>query len=179
MYKRQSSYGLAWLDVSTADFGTAVHYDAKALRDAIVRIKPREVVLVSDAFDRSHPVYEATDRVKAALACIPAPETSQIKTELIDATKAHMYEAENNAIQVLTSYLQTRLLDHMSDMSVNQSPLRASTDCTMRLDASTLSALEIRETQDQSTRGSLSSIVRRTVTQGGACLLYTSPSPRD
>ena len=174
-----SSYGLAWLDVSTADFGTAVHYDAKALRDAIVRIKPREVVLVSDAFDRSHPVYEATDRVKAALACIPAPETSQIKTELIDATKAHMYEAENNAIQVLTSYLQTRLLDHMSDMSVNQSPLRASTDCTMRLDASTLSALEIRETQDQSTRGSLSSIVRRTVTQGGArlCVQWlTNPS---
>ena len=90
-----------------------------------------------------------------------------------------MYEAENNAIQVLTSYLQTSLLDHMSDMSVNQSPLRASTDCTMRLDASTLSALEIRETQDQSTRGSLSSIVRRTVTQGGArlCVQWlTNPS---
>ena len=174
-----SSYGIAWLDVSTADFGTAVQYDAKALRDAIVRIKPREVVLVSDAFDRSHPVYEATDRVKAALACIPAPEASQIKTEFIDASQAYMHQAENNAIQVLTSYLQTRLLDHMSDMSVNQSPLRASTDCTMRLDASTLSALEIRETQDQSTRGSLSSIVRRTVTQGGArlCVQWlTNPS---
>ena len=49
----------------------------------------------------------------------------------------------------------------------------------MRLDASTLSALEIRETQDQSTRGSLSSIVRRTVTQGGArlCVQWlTNPS---
>lgn len=176
---RENSYGIAWLDVSTADFGTAVHHDAKALRDAIVRIAPREVVLVCDAFDRSHPVYEATDRVQAVVARLPTPETSQIKTDLLGASQTCMSEAERNAIQVLTSYLQTRLLDHMSDMSVYQSPLRASTDRTMRLDASTLSALEIRETQDHSARGSLSSIVRRTVTKGGArlCIQWlTNPS---
>lgn len=175
----ENCYGIAWLDVSTADFGTAVQHDAKALRDAIVRIAPREVVLVSDAIDCTHPVYEAIDRVQAAVACIPTPEASQIKADLLGAAQAHMSEAEHNAIQVLTSYLQTRLLDHMSDMSVYQSPLRASTDRTMRLDASTLSALEIRETQDHSARGSLSSIVRRTVTKGGARLCsqwLTNPS---
>ena len=173
------SYGLAWLDVSTADFGTVVHNDEKTLRDEIVRLAPREVVLIADAFDASHPVFEATNRVQAPVAFVPTLTHAQ--ENMLGVSQANLRDAERKAIEILTSYLQTRLLEHMPGMSVCEEggSARASGDYVMHLDAATLNALEIRETQDHSARGSLVSIVRRTVTQGGArlCVQWlTQPS---
>jgi len=65
-------YGIAWLDVSTADFQTAVCADDKALRDQIVRIAPREVVLGGSAWERTHIVWEAITRSQATAASAPA-----------------------------------------------------------------------------------------------------------
>lgn len=174
--RASGTLGVAWLDVSTADFGTAAHTDAKALRDEIVRIAPREVVLIAGTFDQAHAVYEGIDRVHAAVTCIPRPEDAASPPDSLGISQTPMSESERDAVQLLTSYLRTRLLEHMPGMTVYQS---TRPDRSMHLDAATLSALEIRETQSQSARGSLSSIVRRTVTQGGArlCVQWlTQPS---
>lgn len=165
-------YGIAWLDVSTADFQTAVCADDKALRDQIVRIAPREVVLGGSAWERTHIVWEAITRSNATAATVPsAPSEDAALGIHTDVTAL-----ERDAIAHLTAYLRMRLLEHMPGLHVDTSTVPPP---AMHLDAATLTALEIRETHDGSARGSLVSMLRRTVTQGGTRLLtqwLTQPS---
>ncbi|WFD29241.1 hypothetical protein MSPP1_000248 [Malassezia sp. CBS 17886] len=177
------TYGLAWLDVSTADFQTALCEDDRALRDTIVRIEPREVVLVNTQFsqdtdaDAAHPIWEALSLVPTTVSSVEAPDDAprvHVPGPHSDALRGAARSAERAANVILTSYLQTRLLDHMAGMQLDtagaDAPARA-TD-TMQLDAHTLAALEIRESAlgGGSVRGSLASILRRTVTHGGTRL---------
>ena len=168
------TFGLAWLDVSTADFQTTESSDPKTVRDEITRIAPREVVLVHDnIYPPDHPIAEAISRTQALISHTPMPEQT---SESLGIEKTSVSAAEHSAIRLLTGYLSTRLLEHMPDMHVD-TPQHSET--TMHMDAATLTALEIRETNERSTRGSLIKILRRTVTQGGARLLVhwlTSPS---
>ncbi|WFD17944.1 hypothetical protein MCAP1_000155 [Malassezia caprae] len=170
----EGQFGLAWLDVSTADFQTTICTDPKSVRDEIARIAPREVVLVHDhIYPPDHPIAEAIRRIQAVISLTPLPE--QI-TESLGIEQNSVSAAEYSAIRLLTGYLSTRLLEHMPDMHVD-APQH--TEKTMHMDAATLAALEIRETNERSTRGSLVNILRRTVTQGGARLLVhwlTAPS---
>lgn len=175
---RADAYGLAWLDVSTSDFQTGACVDAKTLRDEIVRIHPREVVLIEGAFapdDAEAPdalLWEALDLVHASVAQIAPPSERAMRDALRDAP-APRSDAERDAISLLTLYLQTRLMEHMPGLGMDASDAaRAPPEQVLRLDAQTLGALEIRETaRDGSVRGSVVSILRRTMTQGGARLL--------
>ncbi|WFD25645.1 hypothetical protein MNAN1_000608 [Malassezia nana] len=168
------SFGLAWLDVSTADFQTTECSDSKSVRDEIARISPREVVFVQDqVYPTAHPISEAIIRVHAVVSQIPMPEEVN---KSLGIERNSVSTAEYSAIRLLTGYLSTRLLEHMPDMHVDapQHP-----EMSMHMDAATLTALEVRETNERSKRGSLVSILRRTVTQGGARLLVqwlTTPS---
>ncbi|WFD21923.1 hypothetical protein MEQU1_000582 [Malassezia equina] len=170
----EGKFGLAWLDVSTADFQTSECADAKSVRDEIARIAPREVVLVHDnIYPPEHPISEAIRRIQAVNSQISMPEEI---TNSLGVEETNVSAAEFSAINLLTGYLSTRLLEHMPDMHVD-APQH--TDKTMHMDAATLAALEIRETNERSTRGSLVNILRRTVTQGGARLFVhwlTAPS---
>lgn len=161
-----SSYGLAWLDVSTADFQTGVVNDPKSLRDEVARIAPREVVLVLGHSLEEQPVWDVIDRLGAAIARMPADDVS---TEDAIPTTHSVSSREHAAIHLLTSYLKTRLMEHMPGILVGETT-RPSSSRVMHLDAATFSALEIRETSERSARGSLASIMRRTVTQSGARL---------
>lgn len=181
--QRNDTYGLAWLDVSTADFHTAVCADEKALRDEIVRIHPREVVLIQDAFAQTtandgteggdHLVWEAIDLVHGSVATIlPPSPTSQDEARRMAPAPAST--AEQEAVTILTAYLQTRLMDHMPGLCMDTSTDSAphAHEQVMHLDAHTLGALEIRATaRDGGVRGSLISILRETMTQGGTRLL--------
>ena len=182
-----NTFGLAWLDVSTSDFHTSTCVDARALRDEIVRIQPREVVFVDNTFRRTDAgaqsddalLYEALDTADASVATISPPSEHEQHDALQYTPELHT-DAEREAIAVLTVYLQTRLMDHMHGLGIDTTEARAPTEQVMHLDAQTLGALEIREmTRDGSVRGSLVSILRRTTTQGGARLLtqwITQPS---
>ncbi|KAL4399955.1 ATP-dependent DNA damage sensor [Malassezia pachydermatis] len=173
--QESGSYGLAWLDVSTADFQTAVSEDDKSLRDEVARIAPREIVLEGAICPPDHAIWDATDRISTSVARIPTPVASTTQTYM---EHAWISEAERKTISLLTAYLQTRLMEHMPSLEVGLPHCQKATQ-VMHIDAATLNALEIRETNERSARGSLVSILRRTVTQGGARLLVqwlTSPS---
>lgn len=164
-------YGLAWLDVSTADFATAVCAEDKSLRDEVARVRPREIIFEHGAFDtpphngERHILWDTIDALAAVVSRVP----KGIRDTLLQGSPK-VTPVEQDAIAMLTAYLRTRLMEHMPDMRVDVRPAEAQ---VMRLDANTLSALEICETmRDHSARGSLTSTVRRTVTHGGARLLH-------
>ncbi|GAC98918.1 hypothetical protein PHSY_006513 [Pseudozyma hubeiensis SY62] len=195
---RRVRYGLAWLDVGTADFNTAVCEDAKSLRDEIARIGPREVVVDSGTIDAGLVDEDGgQDRVKVDIRELvtdssvyishfhpppPDPPASPLPADLSQRSDSPPTPAvsldpvETATVHTLLSYLRTRLLDQettstLTSLSLSR-PLHQHLDSIMQIDAHTLSALEIRSTgREGSTRGSLFSVLRRTVTKGGTRLL--------
>jgi DNA mismatch repair ATPase MutS len=76
---------------------------------------------------------------------------------------------ETSAIALLTKFLQENLLEHMPLLNA---PRRDDIHDHMHIDAHTIQGLEIRETgQEGSLKGSLLSVVKRTLTSGGTRLL--------
>ena len=76
---------------------------------------------------------------------------------------------ETSAINILTVYLEETMLEHMPLLT---SPLREGVQDRMHIDAHTIKGLEIRENvYDGGTKGSLLSVLKRTVTNGGTRLL--------
>ncbi|TKY87659.1 hypothetical protein EX895_003240 [Sporisorium graminicola] len=207
-------YGLAWLDVGTADFSTAVCEDFQTLRDEIARIGPKEVVIdagtiEADQVDEGCVATSSTNETKGGQIKIdvrelvadssvyishfhpPPPASSEPTPPSIEAaaqTTTHegttipatptptLDPVETATVHTLLSYLRTRLLDSDTSSTLTSltlsRPLHQRLESVMQIDAHTLSALEIRETgREGSTRGSLFSVLRRTVTKGGTRLL--------
>lgn len=76
---------------------------------------------------------------------------------------------ETSAVALLTKFLQENLLEHMPLLNA---PRRDDIHDRMQIDAHTIQGLEIRETgQEASLKGSLLSVVKRTLTSGGTRLL--------
>ena len=76
---------------------------------------------------------------------------------------------ETSAINLLTGYLEETMLEHMPLLI---SPLREDVQERMHIDAHTIKGLEIRENlYEGGTKGSLLSVLKRTVTNGGTRLL--------
>ncbi|CAD6891453.1 unnamed protein product [Tilletia laevis] len=195
----QRIYGLAWLDVSTADFNTTICTDAVSLRDEVARIAPREIILQAGSFTdetgnasdqkassnttTGHPLWEALD-AKSVMVTYTTDDMmgggALLDSSPFQLNLSGMTAAENRAVSYLTSYLQDRLLNMASSALSNSTPLRRDRSQVMHIDAHTMSALEIKESiREGGVRGSLASIVRRTLTRGGTRLLgewLTSPS---
>jgi DNA mismatch repair ATPase MutS len=216
---KEPQLGLAWIDVSTGEFFSKSTTQA-GIRDEIVRLTPREVVL-----DRSfeslpdHPLRQVLTEEQAFVSYIddPAHSTisqkasnsddsqdsskliptgpltinSEISTNSDDLTEtsisapspsskdssqsptaistASTYTpSESTAIALLTSFLSTHLMEHMPTLGL---PRRTAESAHMSIDASTLTALEIKARSYGNTEGSLLAAVRRTLTPGGARLL--------
>ncbi|SPO25250.1 related to MSH1 - DNA mismatch repair protein, mitochondrial [Ustilago trichophora] len=191
-------YGLAWLDVGTADFNTAVCEDFTTLRDEIARIGPKEVVIDAGTIRAStvdESVIDGGDekgRVKLDIRELvtdssvyishfdPPPPTPTPPSDTVvpsDLPPASTLDpVETTTVHTLLSYLRTRLLDPTTSTSLASltlaRPAHQRLDSTMQIDSHTLSALEIRSTGlEGSSRGSLFSVLRRTVTKGGTRLL--------
>ncbi|KAJ7130099.1 muts domain V-domain-containing protein [Mycena crocata] len=200
--------GLAWIDVSTGEFySKPVTYDL--LRDELVRISPREIVLDKALETQKPPQLEqvlaedvhclsyitpstedtedGNSHIKLTAAHTPSPpestEMEQKDPEVIlsatpvddvtdDAAIFPLSEftaQEMAAINLLTTYLQANLLDHMPRLSM---PAREGSATRMQIDAHTIKALEIRESiREGGVKGSLLSVVKRTSTSSGTRLL--------
>lgn len=220
------AFGVAWLDVSTADFHTTICNDEQSLRDEVARIGPSEIVLEAGTFTRSNARAESSAAVEHSMGAAPEPPAlgnpfgrpapfvldDSPLWDAVDPAKIHVSfvagaseqaldsntatTAEDIAVANLTMHLRTRLIDvdiqDVEDLTGhNLGPDRRRRDQVMTIDASTLTALEINASMRKdeqsfnplstslSTRGSLLSHVRRTVTKGGARLLaqwLTAPS---
>ncbi|ETS60690.1 hypothetical protein PaG_04592 [Moesziomyces aphidis] len=176
-------FGLAWLDVGTADFNSAVCGDFNTLRDEIARIGPREVVIDAGTI---HALEGTSSTAGDGRECIDVRElvpdpsvyishfTPTSTPDSEDAGVAGLDALERGTVQVLLGYLRTRLLDSDSslDALTHARPLHQRLDSAMQIDAHTLAALEIKEgAREGGLRGSLFSVLRRTVTRGGTRLL--------
>nr|WJN24907.1 meiotic recombination protein [Moesziomyces parantarcticus] len=195
----KGKFGLAWLDVGTADFNSAVCDDFNTLRDEIARIGPREVVIDAATV---HAVEGAPSKADDGLESIdirelvpdpsvyishfhPTPTPTPAPKPYTDSTAAEggsdavsggaaLDPLETGTVQVLLGYLRTRLLDSDSSLDALTSarPLHQRLESAMQIDAHTLAALEIKEgAREGGMRGSLFSVLRRTVTRGGTRLL--------
>lgn len=195
------SVGIAWIDISTGEFFSKVVLQY-ALRDILVRLSPREVVL-DHMFELlpHHPVrqmlleeglfisyFHPTSEESVVLVSELATNSDDIISVKDDAPyeqveipekqdderqSLQISSPESSAIALLTSFLSSHLMEHMPALGT---PRREGSDTStgisrMTLNASTLTALEIKSRSSGSTEGSLVSAVRRTVTAGGTRLL--------
>ncbi|KAF7306692.1 DNA mismatch repair protein [Mycena indigotica] len=180
-----SGLGFAWIDVSTGEFYTKlVAYEA--LRDELARIGPREIVL-DKCFEHAQPP-QLRDALKEESRCISftTPQADaqmeEDRTEFTpvdDVTStsnvpsvpllSEYSQLEQDAINVLTTYLRVNLLDHMPALS---SPAREGAIPRLQIDSHTIKALEIRESlREGGVKGSLLSAIKRTRTSSGTRLL--------
>ncbi|CCM02790.1 uncharacterized protein FIBRA_04901 [Fibroporia radiculosa] len=179
--------GLAWIDVSTGEFFTkSISLDG--LRDELVRIGPREVVIDEDSMsDELHPVRKIMTEedcfasyfshahhlppLALDLTAADGPGADDVTSHLTQyqgPAGTALTTLEVGAITLLTGFLRANLLDHMPQLS---SPSRETTGGRMQIDAHTIKALEIREGINDGLSGSLLSAVKRTVTSSGTRLL--------
>ncbi|KAK7694483.1 hypothetical protein QCA50_001669 [Cerrena zonata] len=179
-----SIVGLAWTDVSTGDFFTQ-RIPVQALRDELVRIGPKEVVLDANLKeDADHPFHRAINEEGLFVSyATPQKETvmepqplgttnddlSSVLEPNLEVGGISLSDAESDAVKLLTAFMHANLLEHMPNL---MSPSRESTTGRMQIDAHTIKALEIRESmREGGTTGSLFSVVKRTVTTSGTRLL--------
>ncbi|KIY45381.1 hypothetical protein FISHEDRAFT_66962 [Fistulina hepatica ATCC 64428] len=147
--------GLAWIDVSTGEFFSKAA-TIESLRDELARIQPREVVLNTSRDPTQEATVEKNNVFDSALEAL--------------AEDDHFFTPqEAQAVGLLTSFMRKHLLEHMPVLSL---PNREHSHGRMHIDAHTIKALEIRENAyEGGTRGSLLSVIKRTVTMSGTRLL--------
>ncbi|KAF5368576.1 hypothetical protein D9758_002409 [Tetrapyrgos nigripes] len=193
---KETTVGLAWIDVSTGEFYSKVS-TCESLKDDIARIGPQEIVLHKDLESNTqHPIFDALNEEAVTTSYIipqeqttpTSPESAETavspdKTSVTDevitlqtastasnAPVAAVYTPEEtSAISLLTVYLQTNLLEHMPPLLL---PNREDSGGRMQIDSHTIKALEIKESmREGGTRGSLLSVIKRTLTTSGTRLL--------
>ena len=165
--KETSPVGLAWMDVSTGEFFSQ-SCSLSALRDELARIAPKEIVLYNSLEDQpSHPVRLAIlEETTAFTSFISLPPSTDGRTI---PPAPNFIPTETSAISLLTSYLESNLLEHMPVLS---KPLHLGKESRMQLDSHTFKSLEIRESmREGGVTGSLLSVINRTVTSSGTRLL--------
>lgn len=179
--------GLAWIDISTGEFYTKTT-TVGGLRDEVVRISPKEIVLDERLRDdEASQVRRAVieeDSFVSYFALPPKPFraakgsrndelTPDELTAQINSSKEVLPIAltseEDRAVELLTAFMHANLMDHMPSLA---SPNRELEGSRMQIDSHTVKALEIREgLREGGTVGSLLNVIKRTVTSGGTRLL--------
>ena len=178
--------GLAWMDVSTGEFfAKSSTYDN--FPDELARIRPREIVLDKGLEQYSlHPIQQALREDEGSFISYIVPSNAAIlaPTHAIydysddlalpydtshTAPSSVFSPCETSAVKLLTTYLHANLLDGMPPLS---SPSKEATEGRMQIDSHTIEALEIRENlSERGTKGSLLSVIKRTITSSGTRLL--------
>lgn len=98
-------------------------------------------------------------------------ETTHAASTLYNAAPI-LSSDETQAITVLQAFLRESLLEHLPQDSTAIPSLHQTTESRMQIDAHTIKALELRESnREGGITGSLMNVVKRTVTSGGTRLL--------
>ena len=184
----EQEFGLAWLDVSTGDFQLQPVRRA-GLTAALARLEPGEL-LVSEKVFLDPEMAALLEPWKRRLSPLPTPrfdsENARKRLEklfavgTLDAFGAFS-RAETAAAGVLVDYVELTQKGKLPSLS---SPQRLSVGAVMEIDAATRRNLELTQTLSGERRGSLLSVIDRTVTGAGARLLashlnapLTDPGP--
>ena len=171
----QNEFGLAWLDVSTGDFQIQP-VGKNGLAAAMARLNPGEL-LISERAWQDIDVMEALAPWKSTLSILPTPrfDSDNARKRLekmyavgtMDAFGAFS-RAETAAAGALVDYVE---LTQKGKLPRLRPPQRLAQGAVMEIDAATRRNLELTQTLNGEKRGSLLSVMDRTVTGAGARLL--------
>jgi len=166
--------GLSWIDVSTGEFFTK-ECTVENLRDELIRIAPREVVMDKDAANDTHLSTALEVMVQEGIALsLVTPKTIEqvtpsVPPEGLEPSTSALSQNESTAVKLLTTFLHEHLLESMPKLT---QPNREFNEGRMGIDSHTVKGLEIRESmREGGTTGSLLSVIKRTVTPSGTRLL--------
>ncbi|MDJ0950003.1 MAG: DNA mismatch repair protein MutS [Alphaproteobacteria bacterium] len=171
----QGGLGLAWLDMSTGDFRVEPVTPAR-LGAALARLEPGEL-LVSDRLIETPEHFEVLGEWRQVLTPLPASrfnsESGRLRLEAAFRVRAldafgDFGRAELAAAGALLDYVELTQQGAVPRLSP---PRRVAGGAVMEIDAATRRNLELVRTLSGERRGSLLSVVDRTVTGPGARLL--------
>ncbi len=169
------SLGLAWLDISTGEFGTA-ESSAASLGADLARLRPRELLLPDSLLGRAE-LRAALEGIEAALTPMPGARFDSGTGErrlkaafgvaALDAFGAFA-RAEYAAAGALLDYVE---LTQRGKLPALRPPARQTSGSLMAIDAATRRNLELVETLSGQREGSLLATIDETLTGAGARLL--------
>jgi DNA mismatch repair protein MutS len=172
--EEEASYGLAWLDISTGEFRVA-ESDAMRLSAEIARIEPGEILLSDTLYD--DPELKAYWRSLANVTPMPKELFESATAERRLATFFNIATSDSfgtftrlelSAAAAAATYIERTQLGSRPALSP---PAREHAAGVMQIDAATRNNLELLRTMSGDTRGSLLSVIDRTVTAAGARML--------
>jgi DNA mismatch repair protein MutS len=169
-----ASYGLAWLDISTGEFRVA-ETDRTRLSTEIARIEPGEILLSDTLYD--DPELRSYWRSLSNVTPMPKElfESATAERRLAAFFKVATSDSfgafsrlELSAAAAAATYIERTQLNSRPALSP---PSREHAASVMQIDAATRNNLELLRTMSGDTRGSLLSVIDRTVTAAGARML--------
>jgi DNA mismatch repair protein MutS len=167
--------GLAWMDVSTGEFMVQPVTDA-SLGAVLARIAPGELILPEKLLERSE-LFELLGDWKSALSPLPGSrfdsQNGRKRLETLYGVAAldgfgAFGRPELAAAGALVDYVE---LTQVGKLPRLDPPRRLAVDAVMEIDAATRRNLELARTLAGERKGSLLSVIDRTVTGGGARLM--------
>ncbi len=173
--EQESHYGLAWLELSTGDYGVQA-LDQLRLGAELARLDPREVIL-ADHMLMDDEFRALQDNGKTSFSPVPraffdgATSADRIQSYFGLTTLdgfGQFERVELMAASAVLAYVEKTQLGARPPLSP---PTRELTSQTMSIDAATRANLELVRTLSGEKRGSLLSVIDRTVTGGGSRLL--------
>ncbi len=175
MAEAHGALGLAWLDMSTGDFQVQP-VSPKTVGAALARLAPGEL-LVSERLLQQPALFELFHDWRPVLTPLPAArfdsENARRRLEALYGVRAldgfgAFGRAELAAGGALLDYVELTQKGRLPRLGL---PRRLSEGALMEIDAATRRNLELAETLSGERRGSLLSVIDRTVTGAGGRLL--------
>lgn len=164
--KREATYGLAWIDMSTGYFRLhAVPRDE--LYDELMRIHPVEIVM-----KEQDPVISQYRRLQNHVAISVWEETGRVDLEGLFGSHFDLEKYTKDELAAAGRLLNYVMMTQLEKRPYIQMPERFSDISTMRVDSSALKSLEILKNNSTSTReNSLLDVLDVTCTAAGSRLL--------
>ena len=168
-------YGLSWLELSTGDFGV-LELDRLRLSAELSRLDPREVI-IADHMLTEDDIRPLRDLMRTTISPVPRAffEGATAENRLLDyfgltTLEGHgqFTRTEVMAASAILAYVEKTQLGARPPISP---PRREISHRTMSIDAATRANLELVRTLSGEKKGSLLSVIDRTVTGGGSRLL--------
>ena len=166
-------FGAAWVDISTGEFYCS-NVDNEGLASLINRILPSEI-LIPRNFEETFKNFNLNKEITVSVLPLHDFDFVSAKDRLenyftIKSTSilGDFNNIEVSAIGALLAYLEITQCGQVTPLT---RPTRETADSYLKIDAASRKSLEITQTLDGNTKGSLLGTINKTLTSGGARLL--------
>ena len=173
----EGTLALAWLDMSTGDFSTTL-VPARSLDALLARIAPGEL-LVSERLAEDPAISDGLHDWNASVTILSAGRFDSQRADRLLKSRYGVSALDGfGAFERAELAAAGALMDYVTEtqkgrLPTLKPPSRVGLDETMAIDAATRRSLELTRTLSGERRGSLLSVIDRTLSAGGARLLVS------